>query len=161
MAERINIDGEGRPPKEEATPKTTSRARTRSTRERTSAQETPAAPKRRIGQDKKTQEAISGVYTMIGGVVTTAGMVREDNGIAGTGQEIINHADTIAEAWMDLADQNPKVKKALQRFTEGSAAATLVALHVSVSMPLLIDRNVLPNPLASMFSQNGNGGSHD
>lgn len=101
-------------------------------------------PKRRTPTDQRLHDALTGTYQGIGGVVVTFGFQLEDNGLTGVGTGLINQAETLAEAWVELGNQNPKVKKALQRFTEASAAGTVIALHLSVLTPLLMDRGILP-----------------
>jgi hypothetical protein len=66
-----------------------------------------------------------------------------------------------------VADKNPKVKSALRKFTEGSAFAGLVGVHVAMAAPVLASRGILPPHLAAILSAdpenapspNGNGES--
>lgn len=46
-------------------------------------------------------------------------------------------ADKITDAWMTLADRNPRVKDALKRFTEGGAFAEVAVLHIGLVYPFL------------------------
>lgn len=46
-------------------------------------------------------------------------------------------AEKITDAWMTLADRNPRVKEMLKRFTEGGAFAELAVLHFGLVFPFL------------------------
>jgi hypothetical protein len=102
-------------------------------------------PKPRTPADKKLQAAIVGTYQGIGAGGIGIGMRLGDPGLQGTGLALIESADAISEAWMELADTNPKVKQFLKRATEVSTVGTLVALHLAAAMPLLISRGVIPD----------------
>ena len=123
----------------------------------------PPTPTKRTPADKKLAASIAGTYQAIGMGIIGIGMARNDGGLAGTGTATVNNAEQIAEAWLDLADKNPSVKKALKKFTEISATGTLVGLHITLLIPLLIDRQVIPEPMADMAmgfaagATNGNG----
>lgn len=59
-----------------------------------------------------------------------------------TGEQVVSDdprtgADKITDAWMTLADRNPRVKDALKRFTEGGAFAEVAVLHIGLVYPFL------------------------
>lgn len=105
-------------------------------------------PTKRGTVDKKLVTNITDTYTMLGMMVSGAGLARGDEGLVGSGQSLVNRADRFGEAWLGLANRNPKVKAALVRFTEGTATAEILVLHVAVLMPLLASRGVVPVPMA-------------
>lgn len=67
-------------------------------------------------------------------------------------------ADKLTDAWMTLADRNPKVKAALRRFTEGGAAAEVIILHATILSPFLPGLPGL-SKLIPGIRANGNGAS--
>lgn len=140
MAETINMNDEntGRPSREEAKPR--SRART------TQPKATPTgdAPKVRTPADRKLSASIAEMYIMLGMVVGGLGDVKQDVGLATTGQALAINSEAIAETWMDLAERNAKVKATLKSLTEVSAVGALVGIHVTCAMPLLASRGVVP-----------------
>jgi hypothetical protein len=95
----------------------------------------------------------------LGSARATGAQPQGDEGIKGVGTMMFNNADAAALAWLDLADQNPKVKQWLQRVTEASAVGSLVAVHMAMVFPLLVDRGVIPGPAAAvagmMFTAQG------
>jgi len=63
--------------------------------------------------------------------------------------------DRAVTAWMEVADQNPKVKKALIRAMEGTAIATLVGIHLSI----ILQAGLLPGVSPVIANAQYNGGS--
>lgn len=127
----------------------------------------PITPKRRSGNDKKLADALTKGYQTIGIAAMGIGARKGDNGIAGTGLAMVESAEAAADAWMELADKNPKVKIALQRITEVTAVGVLAGIHVGIMFPLLVDRGVVPPTIVSMMGDmmtaddaagNGHGG---
>lgn len=156
MADTVpNPESSKRPPRDEKGPRTSPRAKTRTVPPKTDSSDVPKGTPRR-GQDRKVQESLAASYQMFGGVLTSAGMVRSDNGLVQTGVVVIERSEMLAEAWMDLADTNPAIKVALRRFTEGSAVGGLILLHLTCAMPLLVDRGVIP-PTAAAFAMGAPG----
>lgn len=141
-----------RPPRGESAPKTAPKA---------TAPKVDPPKKTRTAADKKLGVSVAGFYQTAGLGLLAMGMNREDAGLAGTGTALIENAETVAEAWLDLADQNPAVKRALVKFTQVSAAGTLVTMHGMMLLPLLADRGVIPPMVAATMAgqaqQNGNG----
>lgn len=116
--------------------------------------------------DDQLRESLTTNYQMVGMLVIGIGMPREDPGLIGMGTQMVNRSDAVADAWLELAEKNPKVKAALRRFSEGSAAATLIGVHLSMAAPLLASRGIVPEGLAALLmteptmpdvSPNGNG----
>lgn len=147
--------GEDRPPR----PPRSSSGRSRTTPK-------DDAPKPRTPADRKLAASVAGGYQTIGALITGIGFRIEDSGLVGTGTATINNSEMLAEAWMDLADKNPKVKDTLKRLTEVTTVGVLVSLHLATLMPLLIDRGVVPPGVAAMAfagpangNMNGTGGS--
>lgn len=142
---------EDRPPRAPRTP-----------RSKTTADTPPRdAPRRRSPNDRKLRDALTNTYQTVGTIVAGIGQSNQDAGLAAFGVNVANRADEAADAWMELADQNPGVKAALARFAEGSAVANLIGVHVSMAFPLLAARGLLPGfiPQGAPVdpSQNGNG----
>jgi hypothetical protein len=121
----------------------------------------PPPPRKPSPADRKLKEAVSGVYGTVGLVIAaTAG---ENEQVQAAGIHVVNTADAAADAWMELAGQNAKVKKALQRFTEGTSFAGLVGVHVAMFAPLAAARGFIPEKYAPVVMAmsggvGGNGG---
>jgi len=98
----------------------------------------------RSADDRKLQTELTGIYQGIGVGIGGIGVGKRDEGLAATGAMVVTNAEAAAAAWLDYADQNPAVKRALKRFTEASAIGSLVAVHVAMLAPLLVDRGVIP-----------------
>jgi hypothetical protein len=148
-------------PRDEARPKTGRRSPRAS-----AGTDTPPrdAPRRRVGSDRKLRDALTNTYQTVGTVVAGIGHSHEDAPLTAFGVNVANHAEDAADAWMELADQNPGVKAALARFAEGSAVANLIGVHVSMAFPLLVARGLVPGFVAQTAppapDQNGAGGGN-
>lgn len=157
MPEPIDLSGkreEKRPPEGEAAPKPPPRRKASS---QTKAS-TKSDGKRRTPNDRKLGESVEGLYQVIGASLTGIGLRVNDAGLANAGVATIERAEVISEAWLDLADSNPKVKSALLKLTEVSSVGVLVGLHLTIALPILIDRKIVPDSMAAhMATANGNG----
>jgi hypothetical protein len=126
----------------------------RETRDKSYSRDSPrTAPRKgRATIDDKLRESLSDTYQMLGLAIITIAMPTDDEGLAQTGVMITERADAAADAWIDVADKNPKVKTALRKFTEGSAFAGLFAIHLSMFAPVLASRGILPPQIAALLS---------
>lgn len=124
------------------------------------------SPKRtgRKTQDDRLREALTGTYLSAGmmcqavgaGVMMTRGLGPEDAppvmrlGLALMDDEAVN---ACVDSWLEVADQNPKVKRALMKAMEGTAIAGLIASHVAI----LLRAGLLPGfaPIANAVSNGG------
>lgn len=154
---------QGRAPRGERAPRTSNTAKPKPPRV---GERNEDGSKKRGTGDLKLKTELAGTYSTIGMAVAGIGISKKDGGIAGTGAALVNHAEAAADAWLDLADRNPKVKLALMRMTEASAIGALVTVHMAILMPLLADRGVVPPSIAAAMgvklaaeqtqSENGN-----
>jgi hypothetical protein len=115
--------------------------------------ERKSSEKRRTPADKKLAANIANMYQGAGAAVAGLGMARQDIGLVGSGSALIEQSEAISEAWLDLCDSNPKVKQVLIRMTEVSSVGVLVGLHVSVAIPVLVTRGIIPEQFASAAQQ--------
>lgn len=122
-------------------------------------------PRKRIGAERRLVEALSGTYL-------SAGMALQGIGAFQTLRSpvpletpppamrlglVLMDEDTVdraVQAWMEVADQNPRVKKALIRAMEGTAIATLVGVHLS----MVLQAGLLPGVSPVMTQAQSNGG---
>lgn len=120
---------------------------------RTTPKVPPVDPPRstRRGDSRKLKEALERFYATIGGGVATAGMFTGNIGMVASGTNIATRSDEVSEAWMELADTNPKVKKFLESFMEGSSVANLVAAHLSMVVPLIAAQGIVPAQMGEFF----------
>ena len=93
-------------------------------------------------------EAVESSYQMVGMV---AGMAARDEFQRAAAVHIINQSGVAADAWIDLAEKNPKVKAALQKFVSGTASAQLLTIHLTMFAPLLASHGVIPKNLGVMI----------
>lgn len=141
-----------------STPKTVPLSETQDEQPRsTTRKRTPA----RSTADKKLRDSLAGVYTSVGLAFGGISLIRTDPRFEMVGSELVDKSDSLAEAWMKLADGNLRVKNALRAFVETSAVAELVGLHVACFAPFAIGV-IPPTVLAGMRAQteptqNGDG----
>lgn len=109
----------------------------------------PTPPLR--GDDKKLHSALVQFYVSIGMGAQGIAAMKGDIGLVAAGANIVSNAEAVADAWVELAQQNPKVRTMLQGFIQGSSVATLVGLHASMVVPMLGARNMVPPEVAGMF----------
>lgn len=89
---------------------------------------------------------------------------RQNELLYNAGTNAINTSSAVAEAWMELADQNPAVKTALERMTEGSAIASVVITNAMFIIPFGIALGWVPEVIGERMGgmsamMNGNGGA--
>lgn len=135
---------------DEPTPKRPPRAKRAPRRAESDTSDTTVTPRTRRGSDSKIREAVADQYRMVGMLMFGAGMARDNTALAATGGNVAAKADTVAEAWMQVADQNESVKKWLARLVEVTAVGNLLAIHFSLAAPLFADQ--MPEPLRAMFT---------
>jgi hypothetical protein len=70
-----------------------------------------------------------------------------------SGVRTMEIAPSISDAWIDLSRRNRAVKDALIRFTEVSAAAVVIGMHVSMLAPFLASRGVIPEAMAGVSDE--------
>lgn len=63
------------------------------------------------------------------------------------GQVIALNAERLADAWCELAEQNPRVRKALERMLEGSAWGGAIGTTAAVAVPIAVRHGMLPPSL--------------
>lgn len=114
--------------------------------------ETPKPPPRaRRGDAKQLRDNLERFYATVGGGVATAGVLRGDVGLVASGTNIGTKAAETADAWLELADTNPRIKRFLEAFMEGSAIANLVAAHLSMIVPIVASQGLVPEQVGVMF----------
>lgn len=158
MAETMNVKGASkkRPPRQsEAAPSAKPRARQAAPGAGSGGGGTPsgAAPPepRMTPDDKKLHASLTRFYAMVGMGVTSAGMARQDLGLATAGVNITSMAEETANSYLELAQQSPRMRKALQGFVQGSAAAALIGSHIAMAAPVLAARGVVDPNIGAMF----------
>jgi hypothetical protein len=58
-------------------------------------------------------------------------------------------AGELAEAWVDLAERDPRVKRTLERLLEATGWGGIVAAHVAIVIPVIANRGMLPDGIAN------------
>lgn len=120
--------------------------RTASKPRATAAAPTPGAPF--TPDEKKLAASISMGYQTMGMGMIALSFQLEDRGLNGVGNRMTTMADSTAAAWVELGRKNPTVKAYLKKITEVSAAGTVIGIHLTMFIPLLVNRGVLPANLA-------------
>lgn len=57
---------------------------------------------------------------------------------------ILQNAESCADAWITLAERDPKVKRILERLTQSSAWGGVVMAHLGIAIPILSHYGILP-----------------
>lgn len=135
----------------------------------TTAPEGPSGAPERANRTKKYRELQVRVYDFYMNFsvpmqyVAQAKMASGDPMFAMATQNYIEKCPLIADQWVTLAEQNPRIEMFLTRMMDGSVIGTLVMTHVSILVPFLP-----PHILSSVFSflpgmngDNGNGNDFD
>lgn len=156
MARTVKIPGDNRPPSgPESAPSAKPRAGRRSTTGTGGAGGSSApgvTPEPKMSaDDKKLHASLTRMYTMVGVAVTGMGMARSDIGLATAGVNITSMAEDTSSSWIELAQQNPKVRRALNGLVTGSAAANVIGSNVAMIAPILAARGAVPPPVGAMF----------
>jgi hypothetical protein len=105
------------PPQEEQRPQ-----------EQEKEQEIPDVEKReRTAKFRKLETAVEGIYIMLGGGLTTLPMVAPRTKMMG--MSLASSASEIAEAWIDLAEEDKRVLRVLEQFTSFSGWGKVIGVH--------------------------------
>jgi len=109
----------------------------------------------RLPSRKPLQPRIETLYVSLGMMIVpidqTCGMATAQN------------APSIAAAWSNLADQNPRVKQALERILSGGAWGEVFMAHMPLLMVVLTHHKMLPPQMQNITVEqkeesNGNAG---
>lgn len=125
----------------------------------TPAKETPAKEKPKVDSlaneggtrpkwARDLKEELESNYQMIGTVLGVAAKTQFQSMAA---QNFIESSGAAADAWVDVAEKNPKIKAALLKFTSGTAMAQVVSVHVTMLLPVLSGYGVVPENAGAMI----------
>jgi hypothetical protein len=158
MARTVNLDGQDRPSQgPESAPRAAKPRAKRSAAPRQggtgggSSAATGAPGPRITGDDAKLHASLTRLYSMIGVGVTGVGNAKGDIGLSTAGVNILATAGDTADAWIELAQQNDRVRQALNGLVAGGAAANLAACHLAIVAPILAARGAIPPQVGAMF----------
>lgn len=107
-------------------------------------------PGYRTPKERKLQASLTAAYEGLGVGVSLLGVQLQDEGIAQTGVKINGMADITADAWLELAKENPKIMETLIRLTEASKMGVLVGCHIAMIVPFLVNRGMVPAHVGGM-----------
>ena len=133
--EKVNLGG-SRPPGGESAPKPAAKRKPKAATGgggggSSAPQSTPTPePIKLTGEEKKLHGSLVRFHAMIGMGVQQVGRARRDPNMAVAGVNIVAMASDTADSWMELAQQNPAVKKALS----GLAAWPLMIFSTGSSL---------------------------
>lgn len=91
----------------------------------------PPKSSRFAGQRTSLQKAIADQYSTIGLVMSMSPTT------ASAGVAMVEQSAQAAEAWVELADQNAAVRRALEQLMTGSAWTKLAMAHVPIAIALI------------------------
>lgn len=122
-------------------------------------------PRKRIGAERRLMEALTGAYLSAGMALQGFGALQTIRSpvpleapppVMRLGLVLMDETtvDRAVTAWMEVADQNPRVKKALIKAMEGTAIATLIGVHIS----MVLQAGLLPGITPSIANAGSNGG---
>ena len=105
---------------------------------------TKASPGRRTPTNAKLEEKIGRFYMMLGTVMRPFG--RWYTPLTDVGDSVKEFSGEAAEAWMELAEENPEIKKKLEEWTSASIYGNIVGIHFAMFMA------AAPGPVQQMAS---------
>lgn len=145
------IDLKTKPPKGESAPKV--KPRDAGAGPRDAAEAAGPDPKRRTPTDRKLAASLAQFYAMIGVGIAGVGQASHNIELAAAGVNVASRAEESADAWMDLADTSPRVRKMLEGFATGGSWAGVVASTVTIVAPIAvaIRRDNIPEQMSGMI----------
>lgn len=93
---------------------------------------------------RRLQEQLADAYTQVGIIIGIMG--GRTGNLAGF--ILARRADVLSEAWIDLAERDIRVKRAIQSVLQIGGWSGVIAAHASVIMPVAALAGVLPEPVA-------------
>lgn len=87
-------------------------------------------PRTRTPKYKKLEEAMSGIYILIGGGLATLPPQVVPMQFKAVGLSLAGSSDEIAAAWVDLAEDDPRVRKILESLTSVSGWGKVIGVHL-------------------------------
>ena len=108
--------------------------------ERAAAPERPA--RRAAPGMRKLHEQVTDLYVTLGTMVVTP-----IDRLAG--YLLVEQAEALAQTWIDLAETNPAVKRALSKLVEAGGWGGVLVAHGMVMMPVLANRGMFPDHIAN------------
>lgn len=101
---------------------------------------------------KQAPKLAKALHTQISSVALIVAMVNQADGVA-----ILNGSERLATSLAQVADTNPKVRKALEAAVSGGAWGGVIVAAVTIAVPILVNHGLVPVPanagnLAQMFN---------
>lgn len=165
MAETIRIkDTENRPPRGEQSPrakreKHSDSAQDAPSRDRDTGSAGGSIPRSRQSVpntkaarlDAQIKDSLVNLYGTIGLAIGGVGQTQGNAGLVAAGVNITLHAPDTADVWLELGQQIPAVRRALESMLTGSAIATLAMSHVAMVAPVVAALGLIPGSFAEPF----------
>lgn len=101
----------------------------------------PRTAKRAAPGARKLHEQLTELYVSIGTIAITP-----LDPLAGA--LFVARSDELAQTWVDLAETNPAVKRALQKLVEAGGWGGVVIAHGMLLFPVLANRGLFPDHVA-------------
>jgi hypothetical protein len=86
----------------------------------------------RTGKGASLETKVSIFYKMMGTFLIPIGKWYSAAG--SIGKNLTKYSDDAAEAWMELADENPEVKRMLESLTSASAWGNVIGVHFAIAV---------------------------
>lgn len=93
---------------------------------------------------RKMEQQLADAYTQVGVIVGIIG--GRTGNIAGF--VLARRADMLAASWMDLAERDVRVRRAIQNVLQVGGWSGVVAAHAGVLLPVAAVSGVLPEPVS-------------
>jgi hypothetical protein len=163
MADTIPVPGADRPPRGERKPRAKPRAQQPPRRDATSSGregDTPdgsadspplTRPRRRSSADRRILESLTGMYGMVGAGIAGVGQVQGNAGLLAAGINVTVQGETLAGQWLDLAEEVPAVRRALEGMLKGGAVSVVVMGNAGIALPILAAAGIIPQQVGNMF----------
>ncbi len=103
--------------------------------------------KPKVNIQGKTTESVQ----QIGGLLIVAGAARDSDHLAYDGRVLASRAEDVGAAVAELADEDPRVKRALERVFTASSWSKLVLVSAQVAVPIMACHGAVPKAAAVPF----------
>lgn len=111
------------------------------TRDKPKTDTPPGRARRATPGSTKLKQQLTDLYVSIGTIAVTP-----IDRLAGV--LLVTQAEDLAQTWIDLAETNTAVKKALQKLVEAGGWGGVIVAHGMILMPVLANRGLFPDHVA-------------
>lgn len=147
------MPGEPIPPPGTPPQKSTAKKSTTAKKAGPAPRKAATTPKRPVGRPPRPRigAKVTESFESIGAILVMVGETREDEHLTYDGQVLAGRAAAIGASVEHIADQNPAIKRALERFFTISGWGQIAATVATVAVPIAACHGFLPTAAALPF----------